>query len=149
MEGASKTRPTETKVTSGAAVGAVFGGLTDGLANKSGVTDVGDGTTVMAITTGLVHSPKALAPRSQPPRLILASIIPSEAQVDFYLAAPITVTKVSEKEAIRLAGRTLTPVAPAWLPARRDPLLPVGEKMRRQKLKQLRRRAAGWATEVR
>jgi hypothetical protein len=101
MEGASKTRPTEAKVLSGAAVGAVFGGLTDGLANKSGVTDVGEAETkVMAITTGIgAGVGTAVAAASPGPGIF----IPPEAQVDFYLAAPITVTKVSAKEAARLA----------------------------------------------
>jgi hypothetical protein len=102
MTGASKTQPTETKAIRGAAVGAIAGALASGVSSKGGAQEAdglgraasmgagaavgaGVGTAISAVTPG--------------PGIR----IPSEAQVDFYLAAPITVTQVSEKEAARLA----------------------------------------------
>jgi hypothetical protein len=96
VTGASKTRPTENKVIRGTYVGALagafsnprMGGTAAGRAASVG-TDAtigaGVGTLVAAVTPG--------------PGIW----IPSEAEVDFYLAAPVTVTPVSAKEAARLA----------------------------------------------
>jgi hypothetical protein len=97
-QGTSKTKPTETKIKGGILVGAIVGGVFSGSA-KGGSTDTsravgmatgaaagaGVGTMVAAATPGPVLS------------------IPAEAQMDFYLASPISVVPVSAKEAARLA----------------------------------------------
>ncbi|MGD0365354.1 MAG: hypothetical protein ABSC93_31105 [Bryobacteraceae bacterium] len=103
MMGASKTQPTETKAMRGAAVGAVVGELASGVSTKSGVVEPTNETgravsmgTLAAVGAGVGTAISAATPGP-------GIRIPSEAQVDFYLAAPITVTKVSAKEAERLA----------------------------------------------
>jgi hypothetical protein len=103
MTGASKTQPTATKAMRGAAVGAIAGELASGVSSKDGVQEADNGLgraasmgTGAAVGAGVGAAISAATPG---PRIR----IPSEAQVDFYLAAPITVTKVSEKEAVRLA----------------------------------------------
>jgi hypothetical protein len=98
VEGASKTRPTEVKVKGGSVVGAVVGGIFSGSA-KGDTTAVGKlagagtgaalGATVGAAVSAVTPSP------------ILT--IPAESQLDFYLASPISVVPVSEKEAARLS----------------------------------------------
>jgi hypothetical protein len=94
--GTSKTRPTENKVIRGSYIGALVGAATVSKTNGTGAgraaavgadtaLGAGVGTLVAAVTPG--------------PGIW----IPSEAEVDFYLAAPVTVTPVSAKEAARLS----------------------------------------------
>lgn len=97
MTGASKTRPTETKAIRGAAIGAVVGAAT--VAEKGGVTAA---SRAASMATGAVVGAgvgTAVSAVSHGP----AVVIPSEAQIDFYLASPITVAQVSAAEAARLA----------------------------------------------
>lgn len=103
VKGASKTKPTETKAIRGAYVGAIVGsvGTIPGSTAASRAANMG---TVAAVGAGLGTLASAASPG---PRIS----IPSESQVDFFLAAPITVTPVSAKEAARLS-RGLHPGGP-------------------------------------
>lgn len=95
-KGTSKTRPTETKVTRGAFVGALagsvsnprMGGTAAGRAASMG-TDAGIGAGVGTLVSAATPGPGIW--------------IPSETEVDFYLAAPMAVVPVSAKEAARLS----------------------------------------------
>jgi hypothetical protein len=104
VKGTSKTGPTEKKVLTGAYVGALVGsvGTKPGTDAASRAANMG---TVAAVGAGLGTLTSAAMPGPE-------IRIPSEAQVDFYLAAPITVTPVSAKEAERLA-QGLHPGGPA------------------------------------
>lgn len=103
VKGASKTQPTETKAIRGAYVGAIVGSVGTrpgtGAAGRAAViganaaVGAGLGTLASAVTPGPGIS------------------IPSESQVDFFLAAPVAVTPVSAKEAARLS-RGLHPGGP-------------------------------------
>jgi len=90
--GMSKTKPTETMAIRGAAVGAIAGSVAFGVSAK------GLGTTAVAagLGAGVGTAISALSPGPE-------IRIPSEAEVDFYLAAPITVTPVTAKQAAMLA----------------------------------------------
>jgi hypothetical protein len=103
VTGTSKTGPTETKAMRGAGVGAIAGALTSGISAKNGVVEPADATgRAVSMAAGAAVGAgvgTAISAASPGPGIF----IPSEAQVDFYLAAPITVTKVSAKEAARLA----------------------------------------------
>jgi hypothetical protein len=99
VKGTSKTRPTETKALQGAVVGAIVGGLAGSPSAKAASTDTGRAASmgtgaVLGAGVGTMVSAATPGP---------AAWIPVEAQVDFYLAAPITVPPVSAKEAARLA----------------------------------------------
>jgi hypothetical protein len=99
VKGTSKTRPTETKAMQGAVVGAIVGGLVGSPSAKAASTDTGRAASmgtgaVLGAGVGTMVSAATPGP---------AAWIPVEAQVDFYLAAPITVPPVSAKEAARLA----------------------------------------------
>ena len=96
--GASKTRPTQTKVKTGAAIGAVAGLIFSGSANGQATAvgklagmgtgaalGAGVGTAVAAATPGPVIG------------------IPAESQLDFSLASPLSVVPPTEKEAKLLA----------------------------------------------
>ena len=101
VEGTSKTGPTETKVIRGASVGAVVGSAISGVSSKGVVQTNGSGrvasmATGAALGAGVGTAVSALTPGP-------GIWIPSEAQVDFYLAAPVTVTPVSAKEAAKLS----------------------------------------------
>jgi hypothetical protein len=98
VTGTSKTGPTETKAIRGAYVGALVGGIAGGSKNGS-VSDAGRVANMgagAAMGAGVGTMVSAATPGP-------GIWIPSEAQVDFYLAAPVTVAQVSEKEAARLA----------------------------------------------
>lgn len=98
VKGLSKTGPTETKARDGAVVGAIAGAALSGSA-KGETTGVGKAAgmaTGAAVGAGVGTLISAASPGP-------GIWIPSEAQVDFYLAAPITFTPVSAKEAARLA----------------------------------------------
>jgi hypothetical protein len=96
VKGTSKTKPTETKAIRGAYVGALvrsisnprMGSTVEGRAASMG-TDAAVGAGLGTLASAAMPGPGIR--------------IPSEAQVDFYLAAPVTVTPVSAKEAARLA----------------------------------------------
>jgi hypothetical protein len=98
VDGTSKTKPTETKVKTGAVIGALVGAVFDGSASAPATAagklagagagaalGAGVGTAVAAVTPGPVID------------------IPAESQIDFYLASPISVVPVSRKEAERLS----------------------------------------------
>jgi len=96
VKGTSKTGPTERKALTGAAVGTIAGALAGGVSSKVGMgnpVSTGGGAVAGAVV-GTAVSAATPGP---------AIWIPSEAQVDFHLAAPIAVTPVSAKEAARLA----------------------------------------------
>ncbi|MGA2808225.1 MAG: hypothetical protein ABSE87_08820 [Terracidiphilus sp.] len=101
VQGTSKTGPTETKALRGAAVGAIVGAATGSVSAKSGASSDATGraasmTAGAAVGAGVGTLVSAATPGP-------GIWIPSEAQVDFYLATPVTVTPVSAKEAARLA----------------------------------------------
>ena len=98
VDGTSKTKPTETKVKTGAVIGALVGAAVDGSASAppsaagilagmgtGAAVGAGVGTVVAAVTPGPVID------------------IPAESQIDFYLASPISVVPVSRREADRLS----------------------------------------------
>jgi hypothetical protein len=106
VRGASKTKPTATQVEGGAVVGALAGGVVASSA-KGGATPGGyaaDMAAGAAVGAGAVAAVSAATPRP-------VLVIPAESQMDFYLAAPISVQPVSAKEAEQLAQR-LHPGAP-------------------------------------
>jgi hypothetical protein len=115
--GMSKTGPTETEAARGAVVGMIAGSILGGVSAKGGTvticpaggvchrgpdvmeTNTGNPVSMAtgtALGAGVGTAVSALSPGP-------AIRIPSEAEVDFYLAAPISVTPVSAKEAARLA----------------------------------------------
>ena len=82
-------------------MGAIVGAATGSVSAKGGVSEYGAGrvasmTTGAALGAGVGTMVSAATPGP-------GIWIPSEAQVDFYLAAPVTVKPVSTKEAARLA----------------------------------------------
>ncbi len=99
VKGTSKTGPTETKAVRGAVAGAIVGAAVGSPSASAGTTATGR---VAAMTAGAAVGAGVgtLVSAATPGPGIW---IPSEAQVDFYLAAPVTVTPVSAKEAARLA----------------------------------------------
>lgn len=101
VKGASKTRATERKALEGAGAGAAFGVLTDVMADKTGVENVGAAEAkVVAVTAGVgAGVGTAVSAASPGPRVL----IPAEAEISFYLASPITIKPVTAKEAARLA----------------------------------------------
>ena len=111
VKGTSKTGPTETKAVRGAEVGAVVGAIDSGVRVRAKGAVADDGSSrVASMATGAVLGAGVgtLVSAATPGPGIW---IPSESQVDFYLAAPITVTPVSTKEAARL-GQGLRPGGP-------------------------------------
>jgi hypothetical protein len=96
VTGTSKTKPTEAKALRGAYLGAAVGSISNPRMGRTGAgraasmgTDAGIGAGVGTLVSAATPGPGIW--------------IPSESQVDFYLAAPVTVTPVSAKEAARLA----------------------------------------------
>lgn len=99
VKGTSKTGPTETKALRGAYVGAVVGTVVGSPSASGAGTAAGrvaGAATGAAVGAGVGTLVSAATPGP-------GIWIPSEAQVDFYLAAPITIPPVSAKEAQRLA----------------------------------------------
>jgi hypothetical protein len=96
VTGTSKTRPTENKVIRGAYVGALAGAFSN---PRMGGTAAGRAASVGTDATIGAGVGTLVAAATPGPGIW----IPSEAEVDFYLAAPVTVTPVSAKEAARLA----------------------------------------------
>lgn len=97
VEGASKTKPTEVKVKGGAIVGAVVGGVLGGGAKGESTV----GRLAEAGTGAALGATVGAAVSAATPSPILT--IPAESQLDFYLASPISVVPVSQKEAARLS----------------------------------------------
>lgn len=96
--GASKTKPTETKMKGGAVIGAVVGGIFSGSA-KGEPTAVGKLAgmgTGAALGAGIGTAVSAATPGP-------VLTIPAESEMEFYLASPISVAPVNEKEATRLS----------------------------------------------
>jgi hypothetical protein len=97
VKGTSKTRSTEKKVVGGAAVGALVGDINylqnGGISNKGQAAAMGKDA---AIGAGVGTAVAAATPGPE-------IRIPSEAAVEFSLAAPITVVPVGAAEAERLA----------------------------------------------
>jgi hypothetical protein len=98
--GASKEKPKVRNLESAAVLGALAGdvvGVRAGGASTAG--DVAkDMTAGAAAGAGAVALAAVVAPRPE-------IAIPAESQMDFYLATPISVQPVSEKEAERLSRR--------------------------------------------
>ena len=95
VKGTSKTQPTEKKVLTGAYVGALVG-----IVGEKPGTDAADRAAAMGTVSAVGAGIGTLVSAATPGPGIW---IPSEAQLDFYLAAPITVMPVNAKEAARLA----------------------------------------------
>jgi hypothetical protein len=95
VTGTSKTRPTENKVIRGAYVGALVG-IVGEKPGTNAVDRAAAAGTVSTVGAGIGTLVAAATPGP-------GIWIPSEAEVDFYLAVPVTVTPVSAKEAARLS----------------------------------------------
>jgi hypothetical protein len=96
--GTSKTKPTEAKIKGGAIIGAIAGAIANGSASSSTSAAgklVGMGTGA-AVGAGVGTAVSAVTPGP-----VLA--IPSESQLEFSLASPISVVPASQKEAERLS----------------------------------------------
>ena len=98
VTGASKTRPTEFKIKSGAIVGAVAGAVLSGTAN--GETTAA-GRLAGAGAGAAVGAGVGAAVSLATPGPILD--IPAESEMDFFLASPISVVPVTQREAARLS----------------------------------------------
>jgi hypothetical protein len=105
VKGASKTKPTETKAIRGAYVGALLGTISNPSMGRTVAGRAASAGTDAAIGAGVGTLVSAATPGP-------GIWFPSESQVDFYLAAPVTVTPVSAKEAARMA-QGLHPGGPA------------------------------------
>jgi hypothetical protein len=100
VQGASKEKPTANNVEGGAVVGALAGGVVAGRTNalptrKIEAEDMAAGA---AVGAGAVAAAAVVGPRP-------VVSLPAESQMDFYLASPISVQPVSEKEAEGLSQR--------------------------------------------
>jgi hypothetical protein len=98
VEGTSKSAPTSGKVKAGTVIGALVGATLDGTAKAPAsaagkLATVGAGAAVGA-GVGTVVAAASPAPVID---------IPAESQIDFYLAAPMSVVPVSRREAERLS----------------------------------------------
>jgi hypothetical protein len=101
VQGTSKTGPTETKAVRGAYVGALVGAATGSVSAKGESSDVGrvaSMTAGAAVGAGVGTIVSAATPGP-------GIRIPAEAQVDFYLASPISLPRANAEEAGRLAKR--------------------------------------------
>ncbi|WP_131997023.1 hypothetical protein [Acidipila rosea] len=98
VEGTSKSKPTETKIKGGAVIGAIVGGVFSGSA-KGETTAVGK-LAGMGTGAALGAGVGALTSAATPGPTVT---LPAESQMDFYLASPISVKPLMEKEAARLS----------------------------------------------
>jgi hypothetical protein len=101
VRGTSKTKPTETKALDGAYVGAIVGSVFSGVSAKNGLVYTDDSNRAASMAAGAAIGAgvgTAVSAASPGPGIW----IPSEAEVDFSLAAPVTVVPVTAKEAERL-----------------------------------------------
>jgi hypothetical protein len=99
--GVSKTQPTERKVVTGAAVGAMVGSMATGVNSQGFVSQEGNTVSASGMAAGAgvgAGIGTAIAALSPGPGIR----IPAEAQVDFYLASPLALMPVSAKEAARM-----------------------------------------------
>lgn len=97
VKGTSKTKPTETKAIRGAYVGAIAGAFAQ---SKNGTTTETARAVNMTAGAALGAGVGTAVSAASPGPVVW---IPAEAELSFYLAAPITVMPVSAKEAARLA----------------------------------------------
>ena len=97
VTGTSKTGPTRKKVVIGAAAGAVVAAGAP-LQRSPDTTGTERAVNITAGATAGAGVGTAVAALTPGPGVL----IPAEAEVEFQLAAPITVTRVSEKEAARM-----------------------------------------------
>jgi hypothetical protein len=100
VRSASKEKPVATDAVTAAYYGALAGGVVAGRTNalptrKIEAEDMAAGA---AAGAGVVAAAEVLGPRPM-------VSVPAEAQMDFYLAAPLSVQPVSEKEAAELENR--------------------------------------------
>jgi len=100
VRGASKTKPAAEQVEGAAVFGALAGAVVadsakGGATRASHAEDIAGGA---AAGAGVVEAASLVTPRP-----VLR--IPAEAQMDFYLASPISVRPISAKEAEKLAER--------------------------------------------
>lgn len=100
VRGASKTKPTASEVEGSAVIGAIAGSIVNG-DSKGVVTPARAAENIAggaAVGAGAVEAVAVITPRP-------VVKIPAESQMDFYLASPLSIQPVSEKEAERLAQR--------------------------------------------
>jgi len=100
VKGLSKTKPTEEKALVGAELGTIAGSMASGVSREgvqhsSGAGRAAGMATGAAIGAGVGTAVSALTPGP-------GVWIPAESEIDFALAAPITVTPLSAAEAKRL-----------------------------------------------
>ena len=100
MEGVSRTAPALEKIGKGAAVGALAGNVL----GSSATTGAGKAAKVAEAAAAGGAAGTAFALVTAPPPLVL----PAEAQMDFYLAAPMSVKPVNAAEAERLSKRLIS-----------------------------------------
>jgi hypothetical protein len=100
MEGVSRTAPAMAKIGKGAAVGALAGNVW----GSSDTTAGGKAAKVAEAAAAVGAAGTAFALVTAPPPLIL----PAKAQMDFYLAAPMSVKSVSAAEAARLSKKLVS-----------------------------------------
>lgn len=98
VEGASKSKPTETKVKTGAVVGAIALGALSGSAKgeSTAAGKLAGAGTGAALGAGAGALVSAVTPG---PTLT----IPAESEIDFYLASPISVVPLSPADAAKLS----------------------------------------------
>lgn len=100
VTGTSKTPATETKALVGAYAGAIAGSF--GVSQKSGVQTSSDPGRAVSMTAGAAVGAGVgtLVSAATPGPGIW---LPSESQIDFFLASPVTIAPLSAKEAARLS----------------------------------------------
>jgi hypothetical protein len=101
VRGESKTPPSVDGLVNAAFYGAIAGDVVAARTSKEAPTrakTVEDAAAVSAVAAGAVAAASAVTPRP-------VVELPAEAQMDFYLASPISVQPVSEKEAEALSQR--------------------------------------------
>lgn len=98
VTGASKTKPTETRVKGGAVIGAVVGGIFSGSAKGE---TTGAGRLAGMGTGAALGAGVGTAVAAATPGPILT--IPAESEMDFYLSSPISVAPAGKAVAERLS----------------------------------------------
>jgi len=101
VRGASKEKPTEHNVVNGAYYGALAGSVVAGQTNAlpTRTIEAEDMAAGAAAGAGAVAAVAVVRPRP-------VVSIPAESQMDFYLAAPLSIQPLTAKEAERLTKRT-------------------------------------------
>jgi hypothetical protein len=97
VEGTSKTKPTERKIKGGAVIGALVGGAVSGSAHgaSTAVGKLAGAGAGAAVGAGIGTLASAASPQPL--------TIPAEAQLDFYLASPISVLPPTAQDAEHLS----------------------------------------------